>query len=66
MHPLKKLTTNPQNFSLRKTLFSDHKGSAATNGVNKWPFQWNLTVWGFSLESLGSLNSVESLENGLF
>ena len=36
MHPLKKLTTNPQNFSLRKTLFSDHKGSAATNGVNIW------------------------------
>ena len=33
MHPLKKLTTNPQNFSLRKTLFSDQQGSAATNSV---------------------------------
>ena len=33
MHSLKKLTTNPQNFSWRKALFSDHKGSAGTNGV---------------------------------
>ena len=30
-------------------------------GSDKWPFQGNLTVWGFSLETLGSLNSAKSL-----